>query len=432
MRDDVDKILYPVGLGYIASAIHRSKHSVEIIDMDANRLNYNELEKELSQREFDAVGYGCIVTGYKIVKTLSEIVRRVNPQAWIIVGNSVASSIPDILLEKTDTDIAVIGEGDISIIELLDCIEKKGNPSSVEGICYKKNGEIRCNPKGRIIGKVDLIPLPEWELFDVERYLSMSYKYISEPFNCTFCYHVFKNDRYRFRTPENIIREIRLLQENYNVNYVNFWDELTFMTLRQTQELVDAILDSGLKFYWTGSCRGNLFKLKDLELLKRMKSAGCIGLGYSLESANRDILKSMNKKMDPKDFGVQVKALREAGIVTWTSLVIGYPEETEESIRETFDLCYELDVYPSAGFLLPQPGTPVYDYAKTHGFIKNEETYFLDMGDRQDLRMNLTKIPQDQLEEIVNYHLKRIRDKLHLDLNDEQLIKSGKYRAKRS
>jgi anaerobic magnesium-protoporphyrin IX monomethyl ester cyclase len=202
------------------------------------------------------------------------------------------------------------------------------------------------------------------------------------------------------------------------------------LSIKQTEVLIDAILASGLEFYWTAACRGNLFKMKDLDLLKKMKKTGCIGLGYSLESANRNILKSMNKKMDPNDFIEQAKVLKKAGIVSWTSLVIGYPEETEDTIRETFELCYQNDIYPSSGFLLPQPGTPIYEYAIENGFICDEESYLMDMGDRQDLRVNLTKIPTDQLQNCVNTHLRRIRDKLKLDLSDDQLVKSGKYRSK--
>ncbi len=450
LRQDVEKILYPVGLSYIASAVHRAGHRVEIIDMDARRMTYEEFERELSSRSFDVFGFGCIVTGYKIVKTLSGIVRRVKPEARIICGNSVASSIPELLLQKTEVDIAVIGEGDETIVELLDGIQRGADLRTTPGIAFKLDGEIVHNTPRKVITDIDEIPYPDWELFDMERYLSMSSKYVSEPypippeqirafavntargcaFDCSFCYHVFKNCRYRYRSPENILGEIRILVEGYGVNYINFWDELTFLSKPQTEKLVDEILASGLHFHWTAACRGNLFSRQDHSLLAKVKSAGCVGLGFSLESANRGILKAMNKKLNPDDFAEQVKALKAAGIVTWTSLVIGYPEETEETIQETFQFCFDNAIYPSAGFLLPQPGTPVYQYAISKGFIKDEESYLLDMGDRQDLRLNLTQIPTQKMDQLVRGHLSRIRDKLQIELTDEQLLKSGKYRSR--
>jgi len=452
LRQDVEKILYPVGLSYVASAVHRSRHDLSIIDMDADRIGYGELEDRLRAMDFDAVGFGCIVTGYKIVKELTRIVKKVHPAAWVIVGNSVASSVPETLLQNTAVDIAVIGEGDVTIVDVLDCLDQGGDLQTVDGIYYRDQDQIKKTPPRKIIADINKIPFPEWELFDVQRYLEMSCKYVSEPypmemekirafpvntargcaFKCTFCYHVFRNEKYRYRSPSSIIEEIAELQKRYGVNYINFWDELTFLTIKQTETFVDAILASGLKFYWTAACRGDLFKEKDMDLLEKIKSAGCIGLGYALESANRNILRSMNKKLDPNDFIHQFNILKKAGIASWTSLVIGYPEETEKTIRETFELCYQNGIYPSAGFLLPQPGTPIYEYAVKNGFIGDEESYLMDMGDRQDLRVNLTEIEDEQLRDYVSAQLKRIRDKLRLDLSDRQLLKSGKYRQNRS
>jgi anaerobic magnesium-protoporphyrin IX monomethyl ester cyclase len=452
LRPEVEKRIFPVGLGYVASAIHRAGHELEIIDMDAHRQSFEDVEQHLENIPFDAVGFGCIVTGYHLIKRLAKIVKKINENAWVIAGNSVATAIPDILLKNTDVDIASMGESDVTIVDLLNCLDSGRDLGMVKGICYKDDdGETHETSPRSVIADIDDIALPEWDLFDMKTYVDMSKQYVSEPYprpfdeirafavntargcpyHCTFCYHVFRGCRYRIRTPSSIVHEIRVLQEKYKINYINFWDELTLFSLTQTHELVSAIIDSGLKFDWTGSCRGNLFNLKDIELLKLMKASGCIGLGYSLESANKKILKSMNKKLDPTDFAKQKMALDTAGIISWTSLVIGYPEETEETIKETFDFCYENDIYPSAGYLLPQPNTPIYEYAIENGFIQDKEAYLLDMGDRQDLRINLTGIPQDRLEGLVNSHLARIRDKLELDLSDEQLIKTGKYRAKK-
>lgn len=450
LRPDTDKILLPVGLGYIASAISRAGHHLEIIDMDAHRLSFAEVEECLKNTVFDVVGFGCIVTGYGIVKKLASIVKKVNSSATVIVGNSVASSIPEILLQKNNVDIAVIGEGDNTIVDVLSCMESGGDLQSVPGIQYKKDGVIHRTENRAAIADIDSIPTPDWGLFDVELYLKKSKEFVPEPyavprdqirsiavntargcaFNCTFCFHVFKEDKYRVRSPHSIIEEIGRFQDKYAINYVGFWDELTLYSVKQTDAMMDAILASGLKFAWTGSCRGNLFTRKDKAVLKKMKKAGCIGLGFSLESANKLILKKMNKILDPEDMAEQTKALKEAGIETWTSLVIGYPDETEETIKETFDFCYKHDIFPSAGFLLPQPGTPIYHEARAMGFIPDEEAYLLAMGDRQDLRLNLTQIPRERLEGLISDHLARIRDKLNLPLTDEQLIKTGTYRSK--
>ena len=166
-------------------------------------------------------------------------------------------------------------------------------------------------------------------------------------------------------------------------------------------------------------------------MARKLRQAGCVSLGFSLESADKEILKAMNKNITVDDFITQTRVLQKAGINPSTSLVIGYPQETEETLQKTFDVCYDTGVYPSAGYLLPQPKTPIYQYAQKMGKIKDEEEYLFQMGDRQDFRINLTNMKQERIEELVKGHLKRIADKLGLGLTKEQLIKSGHYRQKK-
>jgi radical SAM superfamily enzyme YgiQ (UPF0313 family) len=196
------------------------------------------------------------------------------------------------------------------------------------------------------------------------------------------------------------------------------------------KEFVDRVLKEKLKFFWTATCRSNLFSSEeDIPLLKRIRKSGCQGLGFSLESANKEILKAMNKNLIPKDFVRQKKLMDKAGIASWTSLVLGYPQETKKTIKETMDLCYKCDTYPSSGYLLPQPGTPMYQYIFEKGIAKNEEEYLLSLGDRQDLRINLTKMSAEEFQAEVKSHLYRISKKLKLGLGKDNLLKTTTHKA---
>lgn len=452
LRPDTNKKIYPVGLGYVASSIYRAGFNLEIVDIDIHRYSAEELKEILSKKDFDIVGLGCIASGYKIVKNLCSLIKKINRKAIIIVGNSVATSIPLILLSKTEADIAVMGEGDITIIELLRCLEKGDPLEEVDGIYFKRNGQILATRPRAPITNLDDIPFPNWDLFEIKTYVQESKNYVSEPFpiakelikafpvnttrgciyKCTFCYHVFRDNKYRFRSPDSAVKEIKELKRLYGINYINFWDELTFFTKKQAEAFVDELLKEDLGIFWTASCRADLFKDEEgRRLARKFKQSGCVGLGYSLESANENILKSMNKFLKKEDFIRQKKILDKEGIVTWTSLVFGYPQETEETIKETMELCYENDIYPSVGYLLPQPATPMYHYALERGLIQDEEEYLLNLGDRQDLRINLTEIPNEHFQCLIKDYLRKIRDKLALDIKEEQLIKTGHYMAKR-
>src|SRR3989338_5370387 len=110
LRPNSRKIIFPIGFGYIATAVKKAGFNFEILDLDALRLSDEEIEGYIKKTNFDVAAFGCMVTGYKYVKKLAEIIKK-HKEVPIIVGNSVASSIPEILLEKTKADIGVRGEG---------------------------------------------------------------------------------------------------------------------------------------------------------------------------------------------------------------------------------------------------------------------------------------------------------------------------------
>ena len=452
LRPNSLKIIFPIGPGYIATAIHDAGHDLTIYDLDALRPSDEEIEKYIKNVKCDVVAMGCMVTGYRYVKKLCQIIKKYH-KVPIIVGNSVATSIPETLLSKTKADIGVVGEGDVTIVDLLKALDEKTPLGNVKGIFFRKGKKVVFTPDREIIPDLSVLPMIKYELFDMKIYLDRCRTNVTEPypieygkikalpvntargciFNCTFCYHVFKMKRYRTRPIAKICEEIKHLQDKYGVNYIQFFDELTLYSKVQALEFAEGIIKSGLKFWWNADCRAGLFKEGDLDLALKLKEAGCQALGYSLESADKDILKDMNKFITVDQFETQTRILQKAGIMTMTSIVIGYPKETVETIQKTFDVCYELGIYPSTGYLLPQPKTVMYEYAKKKGLIKDEEEYVLKIGDRQDYTINLTDhLTRKQMETAVKRNLKRLATKMKLGLDEKNLLKTGHYRSDRS
>jgi len=442
--------LFPVGLGYIITAMKNNGFDFDLIDIDAYRLSDQEIKELIGKKEYEVVCMGSIVTGYKIIKSLAAVIKEIHPVAKIIVGNSVATSIVDTLLTKTKVDIAVMGEGDTTIIDLLKAIEEPRPLETVQGICFKRDEDIIRNPPRQYIKDISSLPFLNFSLLDIEIYIKNSVLSISDPLpmpresiralpvntargcisQCTFCYHNFRGMPYRYRSTESIALEIEQLIEKYSLNYINFWDDLTFFSKKQILDLISSIQKYKLKFYWAGSCRGNLFKEEsDLDILHKMKEAGCIGMGYALESSNQEILKAMHKNVSVEEFTKQTELFHKAGLVVWTTVVFGYPMETPSTIRKTFDCCIKNRLYPSSGYLTPQPGSEVYDYAVEHGFIQNEEEYLLQIGDRQDLRVNMTKMSNSEFESLIKTGLERVNQELGMGLDPTQLIKTQYYRS---
>jgi len=190
------------------------------------------------------------------------------------------------------------------------------------------------------------------------------------------------------------------------------------------------MLEARLNCYWTGNCRADLFDYeKDIEIMGLMKKSGCIYMTYSLESADNNILLAMNKKLVVEQFSKQTSLFHKAGIPVGTSIVLGYPQETPETIKKTFDCCLTNKIYPSAGYLLPQPGSEMYEYARKSGLITDEEEYLLLMGDRQDLRLNMTGMSDEEFESHVINGLKRCNEAMGIGLKNDNLVKTTHYRS---
>ena len=450
IRPDSDCKLFPLGLAYITTAIDRAGYKFDLLDIDVERLSAEEIEIRLARRTYDVVAMGCIVTGYKFVKDLAAKIRDIHPYSKIIVGNSVATSIYELLLKNTEVDIAVLGEGEATITVLLQTLVSDGELREVHGIAFM-NGKHCIKTKDRLVIKNlgDLF-WADFSPYDVETYIDGFRPYISEPYpiplekiralpvnfargcymNCNFCYHNFQGTGYRKRSDNEIVTRIEYLQEKYGINYIYFYDEVTFANSDQAKRFAKAVLESGLEFYWAGNCRAGAFKKdEDIEVLHLLKEAGCIGLTYSLESGDEEILKAMNKKMKVEDFNRQCELFNKANMPIWTCIVVGYPQESPKTIKKTFDVCIQNGVYPSIGYLLPQPGSIVYEYALENNYIANEEEYLLKLGDRQELRVNMTGMINEEMEECVLKNALRCKNALGLDLEMMGLIKSKTYKS---
>jgi len=440
---------FPVGLGYVMTAIKDAGYKFDYIDQDLYNLSEDEVLKQLGQK-YDVVLMGCIVTGYKYVKSLVSKIKQQSPHTMIAVGNSVATSIPEELLNHTLADIAILGEGDITDVELLDALRDGKDLESVDGIAYrsgKGDGKIIYTPPRKPIPDISKLYI-DYTLFDIDSYIPYMSAGVSRPApvpieelkafpintargcinKCTFCYHVFRDQRYRHRSMESIMDDIEQVITQYGVNYILFSDDLSFYNKKVITDFLDLKEQRNLDFYWNGTCRGNLFtEDTDLALIKRMQKNGCHVLGYSLESSNEEILKAMNKHVSLEDFKKQTRLLKQGGVGVSTSIVVGYPQETGETIKNTFDVCIACGISPSVGYLLPQPGSEIYDYAVEKGYIQDVEDFLLAMGDRQDLHLNMTSMKNDELEKITEQNIIRCNKALGVECIGDSLLKTQSY-----
>lgn len=440
--------LLPVGLASVMTYFHGKNYKFTLLDIDINEFNDEYVENYIKKNNFDFVLIGTIVTHYKWVKWFVNMTKKYQPDSCVIVGNSVAGSIPEVFLNNTKGDIVVTGEGEISAYEAVEAVRLEKDLKMVEGISFRNDDGAITTTEHRKTGSINDFPIINWDLFDVERYMkkptSNADKDIKPEdmrampvitargcaFKCSFCHYVFWDDPYRNRSPKDIVDEMEHLMKKYNVEYIEFWDDLSFASSIKAEKLCDEIISRNIKVKWNCAIRVDIFTRARLSyddsvrVAKKMKEAGCYQCGFSLESGNKEILEMMNKKIEVDSFYTTIYVLREAGIIVDTSVVFGYPIETKETIKETFDQCFKSGIYPSIGFLLPLPYTAMYDYAKVNGFITDEDAYLDSITERQDININMTKLSNEEIMSAIKEGAKKLNDALELGLNEDTYIKT--------
>lgn len=426
--------VFPLGLGYIAAVLKKEGFDVDVMDINAYRWDKHEVEARIAKSDCDTFGIGAIVTVYFYVKWLIEVVKRHHPDKKVVVGGSVGTSIPHIILEKTEADIVCLGEGEITTVELLKSIQE--NPDDlygVDGIWFKTaEGTIVKNKKRKPISDLDTLPLPAWELFPLETYLKNPIgapnrnKWIDGsaaepvplsmningtrgcPYQCIYCYHDFMGQGYRHRSPESILKEIRLLYEDHGVTYFHFTDDEYCLKKGFLYEFCKKIKEEfNQKITW--GCAGRV-NLMTEGLIAAMAEAGCVLIGYGIESGSQKMLDVMKK-------GVTVGQSKEAIRLTqkylgWAdcSFMIGTPGENRETIQETINFCKELDLAPEVIFFMtPYPGTELYRMAMEQGRIIDEEEYVLNLGEQgEKVRVNFSELSDKELMEAQEYMVKEL------------------------
>lgn len=426
--------VFPLGLGYLVSTLKERGFEVEVLDINALRWNKTEVEQKLKDADFDVAGIGAIVTVYRYVKWLVEIIKKYHPDKKIVVGGSVGSSIPHIILGKTEAEIVCIGEGEATVVDLMKALQKGKNAlHEVEGIWSRdSDGTIVQNKPRKAIKDLDALPWPAWDLFPMDIYLKNPVgapnrnKWIDGgtddtvplsmningtrgcPYKCIYCYHDFMGQGYRYRSPESIIKEMRFMYDRYGVRYFHFTDDEYCLKKDFIYDFCKKLKEA-FKHDITWGCAGRV-NLMTEDLIVTMADAGCVLIGYGIESGSQRMLDVMKKN-------VTVEQAKEAVRLTkkhlgWAdcSFMIGTPGENRETIRETIDFCKELELTPEVIFFMtPYPGTELYRMALESGKIRDEEEYVLNLGEQgEKVRVNFSELSDQELLDAQEYMIREL------------------------
>lgn len=407
------------GPAYIAGSLKAHGHEVKGVNISydpspepAPQVLERHLRKAISEFEPDIIATGGMAAEYLFISHSIELSRIIAPHTPIVCGGGIMTNDRVHAFDLLKPDYAVVDEGEYVIIDLLDRLSKGESMEGCGGVDYLKDGKRVVNCIRTPIDDLDAIPLPDYEFMEVETFFDIFAQGRDNfhvrtrkrprmlpiltgrscPFKCTFCqYSTLEGSRrkYRGRSMQNVIEEVQHFHDLYQFNILKIYDDLFSVKEHRIREFCELIKETKLDIHWNASMRvGDV----SLDLLKEMKDAGCIHIGYGFESASNDVLHSMAKRIKVDQIERAIRLSEEAGIGCQGNFIYGDPAETEETVQETKEfadrMCRHHIVHQD--YVMPYPGSPIFDHSLAIGAIKDRKKYYETIHMRP--RYNMTKM----------------------------------------
>lgn len=403
-REYTKEIQPPLGLAYIAACLEKD-YNVRIIDAvcegwDQEKrepndlitygLSFESIKELINDFRPDVVGVSCLYSmQYKNAYKACEIVKDIDKSILTVMGGAHPTVLAQKILEDTNIDIVILGEGESSTKEVLDTIRKGDTLSGIDGIAFKELEKITVNPKTRFIQDLDKIPFPARHLLPMDKYFKInmphgvSSRYSPNtpvitsrgcPANCIFCsIHSIWGHMYRARSVENIIQELKELKDKYGIREIQFEDDNLTFDKKKSLALFDKMIEQNLNLAWTTPNGVAMWNL-DKELLLKMKGSGCYRLCLAIESGDQEVLSKIIKK--PLNLEKVKKLMHWINLhhfETDAFFVVGFPNETKKQIQSTFRFASRLGTDNVHFYIAtPYPGTELYSICKKEGFLPQD------------------------------------------------------------
>lgn len=430
--------IFPLGIGYIASMLKSQGYAYDTLN-----LNHVEGNPEITLGQFLDRQYDYVLTGGNslIFDNLHKIVQMSklkSPRAKVILGGPLVTTEPELMLDAIGFDYGVIGEGELTIIRLLDALTKGNDLHVVKGIIYRDAAGRAVNTGiSDFIKNLDEIPYPELEDFGFSQWLDhvpSNFNQVTSyfdnprpypimgsrgcPFSCTFCFH---DQKFRNRSLDSIFAELEYVVPKYRINAIQLNDDCFAIQQGRVREFCERISALRSKVGWDLQWTVQLtVKNVDADILKTMKDAGCNCISYGFESYSPAILKSMKKPITPAEIDHAFRLTVEAGITVQANFILGDFAETKETYRTTIDYWFNnCNGQIGLWFIYLYPGSFIYKQSCARGIIKDKLDF---IKNNLKVAINFTESMSDQEYEEMVAEVKRVTD---IKLKDKRAIWNG-------
>lgn len=389
----------PMGLAYISACMKSVSNNVCNLNLEFEVGDIFGLVNEtIRKQKIDVVFTGGMSGQFSKIKLIVDAVKRTNENIKVVVGGSIMSSVPEVAMKALENvDIGVIGEGDITSMELVKALDSGADLKNIEGLAYKNGNNLTVTKPRKEIQDLDALPFPDYEGLACEEVWEKNQVFYivcsrSCPFNCTFCYHPC-GKRYRRRSIDNIMGEIDYLAKKYKIKQLGPLDELFSCDRNRLIDFCNKIKKYNLKW----GCTVHASKFYP-ELLDMMRESGCKHINIGVESASDKILKSMNKRTTIKQIEYALEKIRDARIGVNATLIFGDIEEDASTVEETITWWRNhLQYFIELTRIYVYPGSHIYKYAVESGIIKDEIAHM--EGDCRDA--NVSHLTEQEYNEML-------------------------------
>ena len=399
----------PLGLMYLAAVLERSGYEAEILDAFMTNASfmkvgdtlkvgmpYGKIREEIRRRKPDIVGIAASFTcqAENAIRA-GDVTKEVDPNILTVVGGPHVTVVPvEFLEEAKNIDIAVVGEGEYTMLDIVKFVEGKKKISDVQGIAYRQDdGAIKQNTLRPFIEDLDELPYPAYHLVDMEQYLNpekIEYRSFKDrsvsmitsrgcPFNCNFCsVHLHMGKMFRAHSVDYVIKHIEYVINKFGVKTIFFEDDNLTFDMKRFEAICDNIIEKGIRFSWE-TPNGIRADYLTLNLLKKMKKSGCQSVFFGIESGDQCVLDNIiGKSLNLKKVVNVAKMCKDIGLKTAAFYIIGFPGETKENMLKTVELALRLKRDYDVGMLLhvatPSLGTRLYEECMKKEYIEGPLT----------------------------------------------------------
>lgn len=377
VNTSISGALPSLGVLGLASVL-RKEHDVRVLDCQFH--TSASAADEISHFHPDVAAFSVTTPWLEPALELASVAKRSG--AHVVMGGPHPSVVPQECLSTGGADVAVIGEAEETLPELCRALETGSRIRDVKGIAFLDGNDVGRSLPRPPVPDLDSLPMGAWDLVPMQNYIGCSISRSRKesialvtsrgcPWSCSFCSQALFGHRYRARSPRLVIEEMRHLYHSYGKREFIFYDDVFTYPRQRIEEFCHLLISEQLDVRWCCESRADLL---DSTLLRLMKQAGCIEVGFGVESASQAQLDLLNKRLDLSAVWRAARLIREARMRSKAYFIIGFPGETGSEVLETVGLATSLPVdFPLVQFFNPLPGTGIYEIALKEGKVLGDE-----------------------------------------------------------